>query len=116
MKRYIKSVTEPSGVELGKFMDQRREELATKYSPFVVKDFLDIYFNSYGYKISLPTGDTWIAYKSLSPRGYKLYGAYVNPNINSPYALKDEDLATDRVFDRIDSIISYLWETEDIEA
>lgn len=109
MKRYIKSYIEPDGAELGHYMDQHRDELKTEYAPFVVEDFLDIYFNSHGYKIFLPTGETWFAVKTLSPQGYKLYGDYVNPKYSTNHAFPDDDLMTTQIFPDIDAVMSYLF-------
>jgi hypothetical protein len=123
MKRYIRAwyVGEPSASEYGEFMTQRHKKMQDRYYPFKVKDaYLSRRsLNSSGYEISLPSGETWIAYRVgdvLSPKGYKLYGAYINPKIRSSFDLKDTDLATDKIFNNINSIISYLYETEDIEA
>lgn len=123
MKRYIRAwyTGEPSASDYGKFMTQRHKEMQDRYYPFQVNDtYLDRHsLNSSGYEISLPSGETWIAERIgdvLSPKGYKLYGAYINPKIRSSFDLKDTDLATDKIFNNINSIISYLYETEDIEA
>lgn len=123
MKKYIRAwyTGEPSASEYGEFMTQRHKKMQDRYYPFRVND---VYLNSHslnasGYEISLPSGETWIADRVgdvLSPKGYKLYGAYINPRIRSTFDLKDTDLATDRIFNGIDSIISYLYETEDVEV
>ena len=123
MKRYIRAwyVGEPSASEYGEFMDQRRKKMHDRYYPFQVDDaYLNRYsLNASGYTISLPSGETWIADREgdvLSPKGYKLYGPYTNSRIRSALDLKDTDLTTNKIFNSIDSIISYLYEMEDIEA
>ncbi len=123
MKRYIRAwyTGEPSASEYGEFMTQRHKKMQDRYYPFQVNDaYLDRHsLNSSGYRISLPSGETWVAYRVgdvLSPKGYKLYGPYTNSRIRSSFDLKDIDLTTDKLFNGIDSVISYLYETEDIEA
>ena len=123
MKRYIKAwyTGEPSASEYGELIEQGRKKMQDRYYPFKVDfAYLNRYsLNTSGYTISLPSGETWIAYRVgdvLSPKGYKLYGPYINSRIRSSFDLKDIDLTTDKIFNSIDSVISYLYEVEDIEA
>ena len=125
MKRYINAyyVGEPSASEYGEFIDQAHKKMQERYYPFTVTYayLSEFYANSSGYWISLPNGDTWVADMlgdPLHPKGYKLYGAYVNPKkwLHSNFGLKDDALATDQVFKSIDSIMTYLFETEGIEV
>lgn len=121
MKRYVRAwyTGEPSVSEYGDFLQKRHERMQDRYYPFNVRDINFAWkwaITTTGYRITLDNKE-WIAdYKGSDfNKTLILYGPY------APNQIKDwPDLKSDKKiregFKSIDSVISYLYETEDVEV
>ena len=121
MKRYIRAwyTGEPSAREYGEFMQKRYERMQDRYYPFKVRDINFAWkwaIKITGYRITLDDKE-WIAnYEgSSSHETLTLYGPYKPAQVRDWSDLKPDKKIREG-FKSIDSVISYLYEAEGVEA
>lgn len=119
MKRWIRSVTEPSAYEYGKALSEGRKQMEDRFAPFKLKE---TYFcrgrsNSTGYRITYK-GQEWIADNGgedswNSSYGFSLYGPFIPGQIKS-WSELFRYKPTNK-FKSIDSVMTYLFSNVDVE-
>lgn len=119
MKRWIRSVTEPSAYEYGKALSDAKKRIDERYYPFELSNtyFCRGRMNSTGYRIVYDDQE-WIADNGgedswSSSYGYSLYGPFEPGQIRSwselfRYKPKDK-------FKTIDSVMTYLFNNVDMD-
>jgi len=114
MKRYVKSYTEPSATEYGKFLQERQAKMQDRFEPFLVRDsYLDRWsVNKTSYRITLDDSE-WIAWYNdvnrYDDKPWELYGDFYPGSIKSSSQLSKDKKFTDRKFSSINEIMTYLF-------